>query len=143
VREGRSLVGSEATLRILILNLNNLRSTGTSFARQGQKIKIFSSRYFQIVGALRFAIANLLTWSLNNYMMLPARSCEAATVFSTPGEHPKAPLAGPPSPAPLAAPTEVIAADDLFRGRKEICIEHGGVRYRLRITRRNRLILQK
>jgi hemin uptake protein HemP len=28
-------------------------------------------------------------------------------------------------------------------GRREILIEHEGVRYRLRITRRNKLILQK
>jgi hemin uptake protein HemP len=40
-----------------------------------------------------------------------------------------------------AAP--VIAARDLFRESREIWIEHDGVRYRLRITRRNKLILQK
>lgn len=37
----------------------------------------------------------------------------------------------------------VISAEQLFRERREICIEHNGVRYRLRITRRNKLILQK
>lgn len=37
----------------------------------------------------------------------------------------------------------VVAADELFKGSREICIEHAGVRYRLRITRRNKLILQK
>jgi hemin uptake protein HemP len=37
----------------------------------------------------------------------------------------------------------VIEADDLFRGTREVWIEHAGVCYRLRITRRNKLILQK
>lgn len=43
-----------------------------------------------------------------------------------------------------AVPLEkVISASELFGSDKEVCIEHAGVRYRLRITRRNRLILQK
>jgi hemin uptake protein HemP len=42
-----------------------------------------------------------------------------------------------------AEATPVIAARDLFRESREIWIEHDGVRYRLRITRRNKLILQK
>ncbi len=42
-------------------------------------------------------------------------------------------------PEPLA----VLDARELFRGKKEVVIEHEGVRYRLRITRRNKLILQK
>jgi hemin uptake protein HemP len=37
----------------------------------------------------------------------------------------------------------VIDALRLFEGRREICLELEGVRYRLRITRRNKLILQK
>ena len=37
----------------------------------------------------------------------------------------------------------VLEAHKLFRGEREICTDHGGVRYRLRITRRNKLILQK
>jgi hemin uptake protein HemP len=37
----------------------------------------------------------------------------------------------------------VIEAEKLFRGSREVWIEHAGVRYRLRITRRNQLILQK
>ena len=37
----------------------------------------------------------------------------------------------------------VLDARGLFAGRREIVIEHDGVRYRLRITRRNKLILQK
>ncbi|HEY7328371.1 MAG TPA: hemin uptake protein HemP [Gemmataceae bacterium] len=37
----------------------------------------------------------------------------------------------------------VLDAQELFRGQREICIEHEGKRYRLRITRRNKLILQK
>jgi hemin uptake protein HemP len=37
----------------------------------------------------------------------------------------------------------VIDAEELFRGSREVWLEHTGVRYRLRITRRNKLILQK
>jgi hemin uptake protein HemP len=37
----------------------------------------------------------------------------------------------------------VVDARELFRGTREVWIEHSGVRYRLRITRRNKLILQK
>jgi hemin uptake protein HemP len=37
----------------------------------------------------------------------------------------------------------IIDADELFQGTREVGIEHEGVRYRLRITRRNKLILQK
>jgi hemin uptake protein HemP len=42
------------------------------------------------------------------------------------------------APAPL-----VMDARQIFQGRREIYIEHEGVRYRLRITRRGKLILQK
>jgi hemin uptake protein HemP len=37
----------------------------------------------------------------------------------------------------------VVRTSELFHGEREICIEHDGIRYRLRITRRNKLILQK
>jgi len=37
----------------------------------------------------------------------------------------------------------VVSARELFDGDREICIEHEGEIYRLRITRRNKLILQK
>jgi hemin uptake protein HemP len=37
----------------------------------------------------------------------------------------------------------VISAEQLFRGHREVLIEHAGERYRLRLTRRNKLILQK
>jgi hemin uptake protein HemP len=37
----------------------------------------------------------------------------------------------------------VVDARELLQGRKEVWIEHAGVRYRLRVTRRNKLILQK
>ena len=44
-------------------------------------------------------------------------------------------------------PTEeapaVIRAEELFAGKREVWIELDGVRYRLRITRRGKLILQK
>jgi hemin uptake protein HemP len=38
---------------------------------------------------------------------------------------------------------KVVKTHDLFNGQREICIEHEGEQYRLRITRRNKLILQK
>lgn len=40
-------------------------------------------------------------------------------------------------------PEKVVPAITLFGDRKEIVIEHDGERYRLRITRRGKLILQK
>ena len=49
----------------------------------------------------------------------------------------------PPTPDPGPKAPKVIEAEDLFRGSREVWIEHAGVRYRLRITRRNKLILQK
>ncbi|MFO0876415.1 MAG: hemin uptake protein HemP [Gemmataceae bacterium] len=55
----------------------------------------------------------------------------------------------PPPLSPAEASTEpsaslpVLTARDLFRGQREILIEHDGVVYRLRLTRRNKLILQK
>ena len=48
----------------------------------------------------------------------------------------------PPSEA-ASAPPRTIDTQELFLGTREIWIEHAGVRYRLRITRRNKLILQK
>jgi hemin uptake protein HemP len=42
-----------------------------------------------------------------------------------------------------AQPPRILRAEELFRGDHEIWIEHAGDRYRLRITRRNKLILQK
>jgi hemin uptake protein HemP len=41
------------------------------------------------------------------------------------------------------AEPRVIDAGDLFQGTREVWLELDGVRYRLRITRRNKLILQK
>lgn len=37
----------------------------------------------------------------------------------------------------------VIPAEQLFKESREVWIEHQGERYRLRITRRGRLVLQK
>lgn len=42
-----------------------------------------------------------------------------------------------------AAPPKILPAEELFQGQREIVIELGDVRYRLRITRRNKLILHK
>ncbi|HET6573330.1 MAG TPA: hemin uptake protein HemP [Fimbriiglobus sp.] len=40
-------------------------------------------------------------------------------------------------------PAVVIPAEQIFGERREVWIEHNGERYRLRITRRGKLILQK
>jgi hemin uptake protein HemP len=40
-------------------------------------------------------------------------------------------------------PPRIVNAEELFGDRREIWIELEGVRYRLRITRRKKLILQK
>jgi hemin uptake protein HemP len=45
--------------------------------------------------------------------------------------------------APRLVPPRVIPADELFKGQQEVWIDHDGVLYRLRITRRKKLILQK
>lgn len=37
----------------------------------------------------------------------------------------------------------LLCSATLFAGEREVIIEHAGERYRLRITRRNKLILQK
>lgn len=42
-----------------------------------------------------------------------------------------------------STPAEVVKAEELFGEHRELVIEHNGERYRLRITRRNKLILQK
>jgi hemin uptake protein HemP len=44
---------------------------------------------------------------------------------------------------PTDEPPRVLKAEELFGGKREVWIELGGVRYRLRITRRGKLILQK
>ncbi len=46
-----------------------------------------------------------------------------------------------PSPPDPNGP--VLRAAELFGDRREVWIEHNGERYRLRITRRGKLILQK
>ena len=45
--------------------------------------------------------------------------------------------------APSGEAERVLKADELFAGKREVWIELDGVRYRLRITRRGKLILQK
>jgi hemin uptake protein HemP len=53
-------------------------------------------------------------------------------------KRPVEPRAGESKAAP-----KVVSARELFAGAREICIEHEGDRYVLRITRRGKLILQK
>jgi len=44
---------------------------------------------------------------------------------------------------PQDKPERVLRAEELFGDRRAVWIELDGVRYRLRITRRGKLILQK
>ena len=54
-----------------------------------------------------------------------------------------APVA-PPQPVSTAQDAQtVVDSFDIFHGQKEVWIVHEGERYRLRITRRGKLILQK
>ena len=46
-------------------------------------------------------------------------------------------------PDPQSETNVIVRTSDLFGERREIWIEHNGERYRLRITRRGKLILQK
>lgn len=47
---------------------------------------------------------------------------------------------GDPAPLPIAVPRRVSSAD-LFRGGRELEIDHNGRRYQLRITQTGKLIL--
>lgn len=49
----------------------------------------------------------------------------------------------PPAPAVYAPAPRVVAAQEVLRGQREVVIEHDGVRYRLRLTRRGKLLLTK
>jgi hemin uptake protein HemP len=44
---------------------------------------------------------------------------------------------------PAAAEAKIVRTQELFGPDKEIVIDHDGEKYRLRITRRGKLILQK
>jgi hemin uptake protein HemP len=44
---------------------------------------------------------------------------------------------------PAQAASVILNSTELFSGDREIWIIHNGERYRLRITRKNKLILQK
>lgn len=48
-----------------------------------------------------------------------------------------------PNAVPAEPPAPVVQAKQLFGENREIVIEHDGERYKLRITRRGKLILQK
>jgi hemin uptake protein HemP len=62
--------------------------------------------------------------------------------MTEPLPQPDEPAGSPRRDKPGGSPA-VVEARELFAGAREVVIEHEGVRYRLRITRRNKLILQK
>lgn len=43
----------------------------------------------------------------------------------------------------LVCPTRTLSSDSIFRGEREIGIEHHGALYRLKVTRQGKLILNK
>jgi hemin uptake protein HemP len=45
--------------------------------------------------------------------------------------------------SPQADPARVIRSEEIFAGERVVLIQHAGERYRLLITRNDRLILQK
>ncbi|WP_254506893.1 hemin uptake protein HemP [Anatilimnocola floriformis] len=49
----------------------------------------------------------------------------------------------PAAAATTNEPVRIIPAEELFAGRREIWIQHGDQRYRLRITAAGKLILTK
>lgn len=63
------------------------------------------------------------------------------SMHENPCNEPSAPKA--PTPMAAGGPLLTINARSLFQGEREICLILDGVAYRLRITRRNKLILQK
>jgi hemin uptake protein HemP len=48
-----------------------------------------------------------------------------------------------PPQEPVAITVREVKAEELFQGCREVVIIHNNERYRLRITRREKLILQK
>lgn len=56
---------------------------------------------------------------------------------------PRVPQQSVPPALETSSSSAVVASHQIFQGQREVWIEHAGVRYRLRITRRNKLILQK
>lgn len=56
---------------------------------------------------------------------------------------PNLPEVSSPAPHDESQPQVVVDSGELFHGQREVCILHDGERYRLRITRRGKLILQK
>ncbi len=54
------------------------------------------------------------------------------------------PVSRPAAPVQPSAPEfRVLGSEVLFKGNKEVGIEHGGYLYRLKITRQGKLILNK
>jgi hemin uptake protein HemP len=51
----------------------------------------------------------------------------------------------PPQPLPSGASslTKLFQSEELFQGERMVCIDHEGSIYRLQITSRGKLILQK
>lgn len=57
-------------------------------------------------------------------------------------QHPRF-LPMPSTPRPASAPKLRLSSDELFRNGSELVIEHRGEEYRLKLTRNDKLILNK
>jgi hemin uptake protein HemP len=77
-----------------------------------------------------------MAYSLRRRLKFGAPASPEALMTET--NKPTEPSTKKPTPEPV-----IVQAVKLFQGSREVWIEHYGVRYRLRITRRNKLILQK
>jgi hemin uptake protein HemP len=56
---------------------------------------------------------------------------------------PSPPPTDPKSEAPASTEPQTISSEALLGGRRQLIIQHGGERYRLLVTRSNKLILTK
>lgn len=63
-----------------------------------------------------------------------------ATFFLRPGTTTVQPK---PAVHTLASPARTLTSESIFRGEREIGIEHHGALYRLKVTRQGKLILNK
>jgi hemin uptake protein HemP len=64
------------------------------------------------------------------------------TIFVMVNDPPKSGTGVPAAPTQRAAPMR-LSSRDLFCGRRELVIEHQGQEYRLKLTRNDKLILNK
>jgi hemin uptake protein HemP len=95
--------------------------------------------------SLNLIAGKLLSSGPNRIRSKFVRYAPAAGDVTMAGDQPEKDSQQPDAAQPAIPDSSevVIPSDRLFGECREVWIEHGGERYRLRITRRNKLILQK